>query len=347
MSSKLRTAAARIALLSLGLTVAATICEILVRVVPFGPKLIHPVPYEDTQLSENRVLRFEGRPNASFDWSVDHRPHPIEIRHNAFGFRDRNWQLAKPEGVTRILVLGDSTTAGNDVRRNEDIYPRILEGILNDRHSHRRFEVFNMGVSGYDTMQEAEMLRYRGLQFQPDYVLIAFCLNDFNSGQDGGAYRRLLRANELGPRSEFAFSRRNIVLEHSRLALLLHEVVGSLSAPPEQQLVPWDDANVTAGLKLVRALQEEHGFQSLLFVIPTFYSPFANYRDLAIHEKLVIFNANSGRLTLVDLLEDFRAAGVDGLSGESDGVHPQEVGNRMIAEFLATHLSRVFPELRE
>lgn len=50
---------------------------------------------------------------------------------NEFGFRGPNRALDKPDGVFRILVLGDSYTYGLGVA-NDETYCRVLENLLNE-----------------------------------------------------------------------------------------------------------------------------------------------------------------------------------------------------------------------
>ncbi|MEA3357480.1 MAG: hypothetical protein U9Q67_03530 [Patescibacteria group bacterium] len=40
------------------------------------------------------------------------------------------------------------------------------------------YEVLNMGISGYNTIQEYLLLKDKGLKFQPDLVLLGFFYND-------------------------------------------------------------------------------------------------------------------------------------------------------------------------
>ena len=139
-------------LLVIGSTFLALLAlEVFVRMLDVPPRPLAPLPIPSYRLSANPVIGYEYRPgykptDRPFDWS--HQGYTI----NQAGFRDYVYTKHKPAGTFRIIVIGDSTTAGNGVKALEKTYPKVLEKILNKgQGSHRRYEVLNMGVGGYHT----------------------------------------------------------------------------------------------------------------------------------------------------------------------------------------------------
>lgn len=112
------------------------------------------------------------------------------------GLRDREFDVPKPPGVFRILVLGDSVTYGVGVRPDET-FPKRLESILNATNR-TRVEVLNAGVSGYTAYNEWQFFRRRGREFEPDLVIAALCLNDVVDPQLHWNYTRQAVANIPG-----------------------------------------------------------------------------------------------------------------------------------------------------
>jgi lysophospholipase L1-like esterase len=90
---------------------------------------------------------------------------------NSEGFRDDPLTVQKPEGEFRVLVLGDSRTFGFGVPF-EDTFAQILERELNKRAKHTHFSVINAGVPGYTAEKVLIFLRTRGLNYQPDVVIV-------------------------------------------------------------------------------------------------------------------------------------------------------------------------------
>lgn len=99
---------------------------------------------------------------------------------NSLGFRDnREYPLAKSPGTFRILVLGDSVTFGHGALY-ETSYPYLLEQQLRAWRPEVKWEVWNLGVPGYNTAQELAQLRQVGDRYHPDLVVVGFYLNDFS-----------------------------------------------------------------------------------------------------------------------------------------------------------------------
>ena len=92
---------------------------------------------------------------------------------NSKGLRDAEHPYAKPDGVKRILVLGDSFAWGYGVADHET-FSAVLEELLANRDA-PRWEVINTGVSGWSTDQQYLFLREEGMKYDPDIVLLAFC----------------------------------------------------------------------------------------------------------------------------------------------------------------------------
>ena len=98
---------------------------------------------------------------------------------NSLGFRDtRDYALAKPPGTFRIVVLGDSVTFGHGALY-ETSYPYLLEQRLREWRPDVKWEVWNLGVPGYNTAQELAYLNEVGGRYAPDLVIVGFFLNDF------------------------------------------------------------------------------------------------------------------------------------------------------------------------
>jgi lysophospholipase L1-like esterase len=105
----------------------------------------------------------------------------VEYVHNGQGLRDQaRHALPKPEGRTRILVLGDSFAYGSGNAYQES-WPVLLERrLLADGYP---VEVVKAGVPGYDTRTEALYLERIFTDYDPDIVLLAFLPNDlFTNG---------------------------------------------------------------------------------------------------------------------------------------------------------------------
>jgi hypothetical protein len=77
------------------------------------------------------------------------------------------YALAKPAGVLRVEVFGDSFAFGSEVA-DEDTYCAVLE------RSVPRTEVLDFGVQGYGLDQALLRFRKEGPAFHPDVVVIGF-----------------------------------------------------------------------------------------------------------------------------------------------------------------------------
>jgi lysophospholipase L1-like esterase len=117
------------------------------------------------ELSENPDIAYRLRGGASGNlWECD-------VQANSLGFRDREFGR-KAEGARRVLVLGDSMTFGHRVAA-DDVYARQLEVRLG-----AGVEVFNLSLGGYDTLNEAALLKLHGPELAPDLVILGYCIND-------------------------------------------------------------------------------------------------------------------------------------------------------------------------
>ncbi len=100
-------------------------------------------------------------------------------RINPDGIRDSVYARPKPDGVFRVVVMGDSVSFGYGVEEAE-AYPQVFEGLLSELAPNAQIEVVNLGVGGYNAYNEAKLLEGVGLSYEPDLVLVQFCINDLN-----------------------------------------------------------------------------------------------------------------------------------------------------------------------
>ena len=79
---------------------------------------------------------------------------------NSGGYRDLERIVAKPPGTVRVLALGDSFTWGASVEF-DDAWPQRVERTLN-READGHFEVVNLAMPGFKTIDEASTLLETG-----------------------------------------------------------------------------------------------------------------------------------------------------------------------------------------
>ncbi len=196
-------------------------CILTLGAVELGLAIFHPVPY-----SVESNMYFVADPYTGYrlkPGGVGHYQMDITAAANSRGHRDVEVTLAKPAGVFRILVLGDSFTVGANVRQ-EEAYPKVLEKKLRSIYG-PHIQVINAGVGGWDPFQYAQYFEHYGYQFEPDLILIGFFVgndtySDLNSAERlGTAIHGHILRKEAAARP---FIKLQVFLyEHSNLARLL------------------------------------------------------------------------------------------------------------------------------
>lgn len=155
---------ASLVLAILGLAVALAFVELGVRVLHLVPdRFWEPDPQTGVRLKAGK----RGW------WTQEEREFVVPVEINRQRLRDLPRTYAKPAGVLRILVVGDSFVEAMHVRL-EHVFTRRLERLLDGVGANHKVEVISAGVSGWGTASELLWLREEGSKYQPDIVLLHF-----------------------------------------------------------------------------------------------------------------------------------------------------------------------------
>jgi len=95
---------------------------------------------------------------------------------NEKGYRGPNFEVPKPEGITRLIIFGGSSVFDTKSTKGED-WPHRVEAKLRES-GFTNVEVINAGVIGHTALESVGRLFAEGFVFQPDYVLIYNAWND-------------------------------------------------------------------------------------------------------------------------------------------------------------------------
>jgi hypothetical protein len=123
----------------------------------------------------------------------------INIRTNSKGVRaNEEIPYEKPEGVKRIVLLGDSFGIGYGVNL-EDTFSAQMRNHLEEAGI--KCEVINLSVSGHGTSEQLIALREEGFRYQPDLVLIAWHGSDLADNVRANLHQlkegRLVQVNDV------------------------------------------------------------------------------------------------------------------------------------------------------
>jgi lysophospholipase L1-like esterase len=292
---------------------------------------------------------------------------------NRAGFRSREF-TAKPEGVFRVLSLGDSCTFGIITRRTFEYipepYPQRLERLAAERLGAGKIEVLNAGVAGYNSFQGVMLMRTKLRDLEPDLVTVRYGWNDhFMAALDGGAY------SYREPESAAVLAMQDLLLRTSlygffrRVAVDVRSLVaarptGRVAALPSEWRPTVPREAYRHNLRRIVQLARAEGARVWLLTSPHAFVTDANrdhYDDFPMSAKqLLVFNALPSFERLIEIHDDYndvtrevgaelgvtvvdmdaiyRAHASEPLFLATDVPHPSERGHALEAETLFERL---------
>jgi len=331
-------------LVSLFLTLLVMECFCRVFWSNLSGELI-PLSLEIHQQSPNRLLAYELIPDSSVEQD------DVVYHINSAGWRDYP-HMAEPDPDTiRIAAIGDSFTFGLGMSL-EKTWPKQLEQIFQSR-GNRSIRVYNFGVMGYDTIQETELLRTRVPAYEPDLIVVGYCLNDIGIFSREGAEVKHFRGYHDFLRTHISFLDR--ILEHSKLFRFIkdrwyldttrtkmgyaymdlsHDAWEAINKGYSQYLFelykqPQKIESLRDNLLALHEVTSALNLPALVCLFPEI-EPFKNYRYREVHHLLERMIREAG-MEALDLLPAMSRFTPEMLRISAKNLHPNEFGHEVAA----------------
>jgi len=295
------------------------------------------------------------------------RAFKTDVQANSLGFRSP--EPSQADDVRRIVVLGDSISFGSELPANTAFPDRLRRSLRRRDH---RFDVQNLSLSGYDTLQEVAVFKRHGVPLDSQLVIVGFCLNDAGVVSANLEYLERMRtyseqswllASRLGQlilvlldrlqgrRFEAAANepeafRTRYGAQIDVIGSDEHELRALLEDAAEQLPSAWyrDEDRVgrlrNAFTELAQ-LRDTHGFRVLIVVFPWLETdPEGRYPHQVAH-AIIAHEAMRLHLPVLDLLGVFQRRGlVDLRNDPDDPTHPSPEGHELASEAIEGWLAR-------
>jgi lysophospholipase L1-like esterase len=261
----------------------------------------------------------------------------VDVAINALGQRGPEYAREKPAGTFRVVALGDSLTFGYGAPQ-EGTWPAALERRLAQdpaRLGARAVQVMNLGVSGYNSADEALALEAKALDLDPDVIVVGYFLNDPQIAplQD---LQRLFREPEWWERSHLL---RLVDAWHFARAKARfgNDAFRYLHDPQSER---WRMVNA-AFASMHRAASARH-VPVVLATLPAFPPgpTWDDYRWSELHAR-VLAAAREHGLDAIDTVPEFQADGRRPKDLAVDFEHPNAAGAEVIARAVAAEIARL------
>jgi lysophospholipase L1-like esterase len=281
------------------------------------------------------------KPNQDCFTKVGHKP----VHINSHGTRGPEFTLAKPPGAIRILSLGDSRTFGWGLT-DEETYSRRVQNILQKYVGEgRKVEVINAGVNAWSFPQMLVYFRRDGLEFHPDYVVLARAneWTQFSEKSSPEFIRKFLRRVWL---KNFLrhFAIYHYVVEVQLSSFYQQYRAKFIPVDPRQDTLFKDqqqsdpEAFFRDAIEGLRAVARSNRVQPVLVYLPELGGLTATNRIVMLEAKRAASQKYGA--PLVDPTADLRPQGKE-LYLDADPVHFTAHGNAIIAERLFETLTNL------
>jgi len=265
---------------------------------------------------------------------------------NSRGYRDKERTLAKPPGTRRIVLLGDSFAWGSG--HFEDALPQRLERHLNESGA-ERWEVVSLARPAMNTVDQAPQLATEAFAYDPDLVLLVFCLNDSEDSavRDARMREAARAAAEKKARKQAGLPRERSFMDRFALYRFVSRRIGA-TIQNRRRIDGYRagyGADAPGWIACRRALgsmvshSRERGVPFVLVIFPLFANPMGeDYPFREAHEALAEAATAAGA-QVVDLLPAYRGVRHELLvaNGAKDE-HPNEIADRIAADYLFAKL---------
>lgn len=306
------------------------VCEIAVRGLGLAPTFA-VVPFGAVVTSADPELLWE--PNAGHG-SI-----------NQAGFRGP--ELERPKARERIVFAGDSIAYGIELEDAQTIPARLGERL---RAGGRDAEVLNLGVAGYNTIQEARRLEVLLPGLEVDQVILLFCLNDFQALDrlpEGVARKAAMegagQALQIVHRTSTSSELERFMSGVSHLYRLVSGVFSSKKTKTigaQERKGAFDDTSVVdEGFDRIETVSKELGIPVSVVVMPSMTRKKVYHRTDE-HQRVAELAAARG-FRVLDLTEAVRAELIGKgreLSLPGDRLHPNAAGADVVAATIADWL---------
>lgn len=252
---------------------------------------------------------------------------------NSQGYFDDEHAFLKPEGVFRIVIIGDSVAEGYAINFQES-FGKVLERKLHGFYD-KEIEVIILASSGYSTGQELIVFEKEAFRYDPDLIIWSYVMND-------PAHPVFHDAN--GERGAYFYQPKIYLLSYlSKKIFYVKEKLAArrLRCGPEfhrfLHCVYWRE--VASNIEKIGKVAHSMNTPVIFLILPIFENDttFDGYSLMDLHERLSQTAAQSGLVPL-DLLRPFRdyapAELKQGPKEWYDPWHLNEKGHEVTAEYL-------------
>lgn len=276
---------------------------------------------------------------------------------NSLRLRDFEYPPLKPPGVFRILVVGDSFTQGAGVPFG-DSYPKRLERDLNFYGDPGKtlYQVLNAGESQRSTPEEVRAVKRLTRRFDPDLIIVGFCLNDTEDWADRAGIEAL-RARSFRSWFKHPAGVRGVFYRHSAVIRLVAQRlfnarsttrhVEYYTALYREDYSGW--RRTRAAIGELSAFSRERQLPVLVVIFPLFSFGLGEDYPLASFHRQVQQALREAGIPFLDLRESYR----DQPPLRLEAIpfldpHPDEIAHRIAADALLSRLleSKLVPDGR-
>lgn len=256
----------------------------------------------------------------------------FDSQRNEDGFRERRLLATPlPEGVQRVLFLGDSFTAGHGISNIDDRFTERLEVLLNSEQS-SKYQVYNMAEPGF------EISAIRGMEnavlekgYSVRTIIYCYMMNDI----EGYDPKTNAAIEEISKRRQTS----SWLVSHSYFINWMYHRWVQYSAGSSVDYFPhlvesynglsW--RGVELDLNNMVAMSTEKGVEFRLVIFPFMHNLGPDYPFRHAHEKLVAW-ANSRNVPVLDMMPIFTSHASEKLTVNAFDNHPNERAHQIIAE---------------
>jgi lysophospholipase L1-like esterase len=286
----------------------------------------------------------------------------VDLQFNAEGMRDAaSHPIPKPAGIFRILLVGDSFTAGM-ANQYDEIWPVLLERRLAAKG--RSVDVIKAGVDSYDTLSELLTMKRLVPKYRPDLILMAFLPNDIfdNTLPEPAPHAAVAIVTELGiafPQLQSVYFFRRMLLRNDFIYTGVYWMTSRRQYFTEKQTShAAEQYSITRELlSQASGYASSEGSRFAVASIPQCFQVLAKARDIRlpglsadiVDRRLSRLAGQRGFpwLSSLDVLAAHYRGNREDLYYREDG-HFTPLGNRVFGEWLTGELLRLYgPDLEE